>query len=147
MSEISTRRAIAPDFEAVAALLAELGRPPVTSKNRRQLQATYVRHIERHDTASLVAELSGKVVGFCSLERRDRLNRPDPQAWIPDLVVTEAARGRGVGTALLQAALLEAKAWGCRTVHLECGVEREDAHQFLVARGMQDAGKSYSLVL
>ena len=39
------------------------------------------------------------------MEFRERLNRPNREAWIPDLIVTERSRGRGLGRALLLAAV------------------------------------------
>jgi len=44
------------------------------------------------------------VVGFIDLEFRQRLNFSTPQAWVPDLVVTETSRSRGAGKALREAA-------------------------------------------
>ncbi|MGE5591851.1 MAG: GNAT family N-acetyltransferase [Bacillota bacterium] len=101
MHPITVRPARPGDFEAVSALLAELGRPAVTKNNRGRLQEIYGRHLSRHDTASLVALYGDRIVGFVSLEFRDRLNRESPQAWVPDLIVTEGARGTGAGKALL----------------------------------------------
>ena len=61
------------DFPAVAALLAELGRPRVGPDAVTLARQIYARHIARPDTASLVAEVDGAVVGFMSLELRERL--------------------------------------------------------------------------
>jgi ribosomal protein S18 acetylase RimI-like enzyme len=51
------------------------------------------------------------------------------KAWIEDVVVDEAARGRGVGEALTRAALDEATANGIRTVDLTSRPAREAAHR------------------
>ncbi|MDQ2799940.1 MAG: GNAT family N-acetyltransferase, partial [Armatimonadota bacterium] len=101
-ASVSIRPIGADDFEAVSALLAELGRPTLSDETRADAQRFYERHLARPDTASLLAELDGAAVGFMSLEFRERLNRTTPQAWIPDLIVTPSARGRGVGRALLE---------------------------------------------
>ena len=56
------------------------------------------------DAAHLVAEDDGEVIGFCSLHFRERLNYPTPEAWVPDLIVSERARRRGAARALLEEA-------------------------------------------
>lgn len=51
------------------------------------------------------------------------------RAWIEDVVVDERARGRGVGEALNQAALAEAKRRGAKTVDLTSRPSREAANR------------------
>jgi ribosomal protein S18 acetylase RimI-like enzyme len=51
------------------------------------------------------------------------------RAWIEDVVVDEAARGRGVATALVLDALDRAKRAGARTVELTSRPSREEANR------------------
>ncbi len=51
------------------------------------------------------------------------------RAWIEDVVVDEAARGKGVGAALNEAALDHARAVGARTVDLTSRPSREAANR------------------
>jgi ribosomal protein S18 acetylase RimI-like enzyme len=51
------------------------------------------------------------------------------RAWIEDVVVDEAARGRGVGEALNQAALDRARQEGARTVDLTSRPSRQAANR------------------
>ena len=51
------------------------------------------------------------------------------RAWIEDVVVDAAVRGRGVGEALSQAALTRAAAAGARTVDLTSRPSREAANR------------------
>lgn len=51
------------------------------------------------------------------------------RAWIEDVVVDEAARGRGVGEALSRAAVERARALGARTVDLTSRPKREAANR------------------
>lgn len=140
MSEIHIRPITPADFLRVAALLAELGRPALTPETSDAAQAVYERHVADPQTASLVAKVNGSIVGFLSLTCRERLNCVHPQAWIPDLIVTEAARGQGVGRALLQRAFETARAHGCDRVALESGYARTVAHQVYKTAGMSNGG-------
>ncbi len=140
MSEILVRPITSADFLPVAALLAELGRPRLTPEMADAAQAVYERHVADPQTASLVAEADGKIVGFLSLVFREHLNYVHPQGWVPDLIVTEAARGRGVARALLERAFSLAAERGCDWVRLESGYARTAAHQTYGAVGMSNDG-------
>jgi len=59
------------------------------------------------------------------------------RAWIEDVVVDDAARGQGVGKALTQAALGEARRQGARTVDLTSRPSREAANRLYRALGFQ----------
>src|SRR5438105_82367 len=99
---VSVREANATDWPAVASLLAELGRPDVRGLDDEDWHGgRFGDYLARPDTVALVAELDGEVVGFCDLEFRQRLNFRTPQAWIPDLIVSESARSKGAGAALI----------------------------------------------
>ena len=140
MSDILVRRAEPADFLPVSELLAELGRPRVTPETAEAAQDVYLRHVTRENTASLVAERGGDLLGFLSLEFREHLNYIHPQAWIPDLIVTESARGLGAARALLMRGFDLAREYGCTRVRLESGYPRTVAHQVYVAVGMTNAG-------
>lgn len=129
-----------PDFEATTRLLAELGRPAPSDEKLPALRRTYVQHLGRDDTGSLLATLDGLPVGFVSLEFRQPFFTLAPQAWIPDLIVTEAARGRDIGAALLDRAFAESRSRGAYAVALESGQHRAVAHRLYQAAGMVDVG-------
>ncbi|HEX3424531.1 MAG TPA: GNAT family N-acetyltransferase [Acidimicrobiales bacterium] len=59
------------------------------------------------------------------------------RAWIEDVVVDEAARGRGVGAALSQRAVELATAAGARTVELTSRPSREAANRLYRRLGFQ----------
>ena len=133
------------DFDATTRLLAELGRPAPSEEKLPALRRTYAQHVGRSDTGSMLALLDGMPVGFVSLEFRQPFFTLEPQAWIPDLIVTEAARGREIGAALLDAAFAEAIGRGAYAVALESGHHRAVAHRLYVAAGMADVGSFYTL--
>lgn len=148
MSDLITIRPIKrEDFEAVAALLAELGRPALTDASRPALREVFERHVAADRTASLLALRGDHAVGVVTMELRQRLNWPTPEAWIPDLIVTESEHGRGAGPALLREAIAIARRRGCHRLTLESGDHRKRAHRFYAREGLTDAGKYFVLDL
>ena len=133
------------DFEATTRLLAELGRPAPSDERLPALRRTYAQHVKSPDTGSMLALLEGRPAGFISLEFRHPFFTTAPQAWISDLVVTEAARGRDIGAALLDAAFAEAMRRGAYAAALESGHQRGVAHRLYAAAGMSDVGSFYTL--
>lgn len=133
------------DFEASTRLLAELGRPSPSEEKLPALRRTYTAHVARSDTGSMLALLDGVPIGFVSLELRQPFFLPAPQAWIPDLLVTESARGRRVGAALLEAAFEESDRRGAYAVALESGSHRAVAHRLYKKAGMIDVGTYWTL--
>src|SRR5690349_9871805 len=104
----------ADDYPAVCALLAELGRPAVDADNDAACRAVYDAQLADEGSDHLVAvDDDGTVVGFCSLHYRPRLNQVTPEAWVPDLIVSERTRSTGVGAALLAEAVRRARERGC----------------------------------
>ena len=128
------------DFAAVTRLLAELGRPSPSEERLPALRRTYTQHVERPDTGSLLALADGVPAGFVSLEFRQPFFTLAPQGWIPDLIVTEGARGRQIGAALLDAAFVESYRRGAYAVALESGHQRAVAHRLYLTAGMRDVG-------
>ena len=148
MSEgLVVRRVTDGDFEAVTALLEELGRPRVTAATAGAARAIFAAHVSSPDAGSLLAERDNIPVGFLSLHFRDRLNHATPEAWIPDLVVTEREHGSGAGSALLRRAVDLARERGCHRLVLESGYNRLRAHRFYTREGMTDAGKYFVVEL
>ncbi|HEY8867238.1 MAG TPA: GNAT family N-acetyltransferase [Solirubrobacteraceae bacterium] len=140
----SIRPAVISDYGRVTELLELLGRPRVRNEDYAACRDVFAAQLEDPETLHLVAvDSHDDAVGFCSLHFRSRLNRPDLQAWVPDLIVQDAARGRGTARALLQEAERIARERGCGTITLESGYERSAAHLLYRAAGMEDGGKFF----
>lgn len=145
MSRMEIREARVDDWPAVAGLLAELGRPDVRGgPDEATHRQRYESYLARENAVALVAELDGRVVGFLDMEFRERLSFVRPQAWIPDLVVTEAARSRGIGRALLARAEELARERDCFAVSLESASWRTRSHAFYERAGWPETAKSFS---
>jgi ribosomal protein S18 acetylase RimI-like enzyme len=83
----------------------------------------------------LVARDGGQVVGMLTLAVFGVLS--GNRAWIEDVVVDEAARGAGIASALVTAALEHAVRQGARTVDLTSRPEREAANRLYVRLGFE----------
>jgi GNAT superfamily N-acetyltransferase len=142
---VLVREATPEDWPVVAALLAELGRPEALgTPDEEELRRVFLDYLERADVVALVAEDEGRVVGFCDLEFRTRLNFAEPQAWIPDLVVAEDARSRGAGGALIRRAEEISRDRGAWGMSLESATWRERAHSFYEREGWTFSGKAFT---
>ena len=135
------------DFVAVNTLLAELGRPVLTDATADAVEATFHAHVNSPHTFSLLGVVDDVPQGFISLELRQRLNWGTLEAWIPDFIVTEAARGTGVGHALFAEAVNIAKQYNCHRFTLESGHQRLVAHGFYEQHGMINMGYAFVMEL
>jgi ribosomal protein S18 acetylase RimI-like enzyme len=121
--DVLVERVRAVDDDVVAALNRLL---PQLSNGAREVTAQELGEIvEAPGTALLVARVHGAIVGSVTV-----VVYPIPSgthAWVEDVVVDAAARGAGVGEALVRAALAEAETLGARTVDLTSSPPREAA--------------------
>lgn len=138
------RPATRADFEAVTGLLEELGRPQVGDETRDDARAIFEEQVVDPNAHHIVAEDDdGRVVAFCSLHFRERLNYATQEAWVPDLVVTEPARRRGIAAEILEEVERRARSRECHAIQLESGYQRAEAHHLYRQFHMRDTGKSF----
>jgi GNAT superfamily N-acetyltransferase len=137
------RAARRDDFEVVARLLEELGRPAVTSATEADCRAVYEKEVFDPDCHHIVAEDERGVTAFASAYFRSRLNHPTEEVWVADLIVTESARRRGTGRALLDEIEQRARDRGCHKIELESAYFRAEAHHMYRQFKMRDVGKSF----
>ena len=117
-------------LEAMTRLLPQLSSsaPPLTGAALTEL-------VDSPATLLLLARVDGRIVGSLTLVLfRLPTGR---RAWIEDVVVDEAVRGAGVGSALNLAALAEAKRFGARTVDLTSRPSREAANRLYQRLGFE----------
>jgi ribosomal protein S18 acetylase RimI-like enzyme len=111
----------AEDAEAIARLVPHLSaaRPPDLAELRDLVSSSPM--------TVFVARLAGEIVGTLSLATF--AIPTGRRAWIEDVVVDPAHRGRGVASQLVEAALRLAAETGCRTVDLTSRPSRVDANR------------------
>lgn len=59
------------------------------------------------------------------------------RAWVEDVVVDNAERGKGIGEKMIRAAIERAKTEGCRTIDLTSNPKREAAHRLYKRCGFE----------
>ena len=151
--QVVVRSAWPGDWPAVAGLLVELGRGVASgTAGDPTHQMQFAGHLRRLDSVTLVAEAQtgmigapgsgqAEVVGVLDMEYHQRLGDHRPQARVNDVVVTEPARGQGVGEALLRRGEELARKRGCFRMTLVTAGWRDATHRFYDRQGWGDYGK------
>ncbi|HEV2816362.1 MAG TPA: GNAT family N-acetyltransferase [Allosphingosinicella sp.] len=114
------------DAAALADLIVALGYEVTPAEIRRRLKAV----------ATIVAEKGG-LVGAVTLAVTNVLHRPRPVGRISMLVVAEAARGAGIGAALVAEAERRLEAKRCGLVEVTSNRKRLRAHAFYERLGYE----------
>ncbi len=141
-------RGVEPDdFEAVTRLVAEMGprHSPVPDR-MDAVRRTFRDLATRPGDLSRLALRGATPVGVCTGMLRETLRRPDPDLWIPELIVTEPMRGAGIGAALLDTVIAAGGDAGAGSAILETGPRRESAHRLYAAAGFAEAGRVFTLL-
>jgi len=116
--------------EAAARLLPQLS-PDRVPPDRAALE-----ELLADPTATLLAaRRDGAVVGIAVVAVHRKLTHRT--AWLEDVVVDEAERGRGVGEALVRAAIEEARRQGAPELELTTGPWREAANRLYPRLGFR----------
>jgi ribosomal protein S18 acetylase RimI-like enzyme len=122
------------DDELVAAF-AELI-PQLSSSSAPPTAAELAAIVESPDAVLYVARVDDRIVG--SLTLAFYRIPTGLKAWIEDVVVSEAARGHGVGEALNRAAIAEAAHRGAKNVSLTSRLSREAANRLYQRLGFEN---------
>jgi len=67
--------------------------------------------------------------------------------YVDDLVSAEAVRGQGFAGKLMDWLIEQARAAGCRQLHLDSSVQRFNAHRFYFSKGMNITSHHFELAL
>lgn len=96
----------------------------------------------------LVAEVAGEILGSFQLTYVPDM-QPDGRevAIIENVIVDAAARGSGVGSAMMQWAVEEGRAHGCSQVKLTSNAKRADAHRFYERLGFEPTHIGFKILL
>ena len=107
--------------------------PQLSSSSLPPTGAELTDIVDNPSTVLFLARVDGAIVG--SLTLAFYRIPTGLKAWIEDVVVDDAARGHGVGAALNQAALAEARRRGSKDVSLTSRPSREAANRLYLRLG------------
>lgn len=128
------------DAEAVNELLDQLGYP---QDGRARTAARIQTWVDDPASAAYVADAQGDLHGVIAVHICPFFERDGAWGRITALVVSDRARGRGVGSRLVAAAESFAASQGCVRMEVTSADRRADAHTFYQRRGYAgQAGKS-----
>ena len=90
-----------------------------------------------------VAEDGGTVVGFAAMAVLRLLERDRPLCRLTSVMVAPGARGRGVGSALVERVESQASELGCDRVEVTSAIGREDARAFYTRLGFEETPRRF----
>lgn len=150
VSDIAIRRATVDDIPAIVEMLLEGTVDP--SRESPDDLTPYRRAFA--DVAAdpnqllMVAERNEQVIGTLQLTIIPGLSRAGAGRGLIEAVrVSDAARGAGLGTTLMEWAIEESRRRGCRLVQLTSDVQRTDAHRFYERLGFTASHVGFKLKL
>jgi GNAT superfamily N-acetyltransferase len=139
MITVALRPPRSGDAAALAELSGQLGYPVEPADLTERLAAV----VANPDAAVLVAaDGADRAIGWIHVELKRSLVAP-LSAQVMGLVVDDAARSRGIGRDLLNAAEAWAAERGCRRMLVGTRVTRERAHRFYERAGYAVSKTSY----
>jgi len=112
-------------------------------------EAAFVKQVQKQISGGYqlaFVEIDGAVQAVAGFRFSDNL------VWgkflcIDDLVSGEAVRGKGFAGTLTDWLIVQARAAGCKQIHLDSGVQRFNAHRFYLGRGMNITCHHFALEL
>jgi ribosomal protein S18 acetylase RimI-like enzyme len=146
--ELTFRSATAADFAVVLDLATQLARqieeeaPPLTA---RQFEMYYL--MPHAPMRLLLAVRDDRVVGMISWTLSHELYSADTRVYISDLSVDRAARGQGIGTALMAEVKTWARAHNASKLGWEVWHRNVPAMAFYERMGASIDGEAISYVL
>lgn len=133
------RLATAADLGALLALMQafydESDYPLDVAKARAAFADLFA---DEHNGRVWIAEEGGEALGYAVLTLGFAMEYYGRDGFLDDLYLAPAARGRGLGTALMDTVEREARALGVRALHLEVGRDNARAKGLYAARGFRD---------
>lgn len=115
------------------------------SDDARTMWLKYIdAHISDEDTALVLKGVrDGEIIGFCVADIEE--DGADPFGMVCDVLVTESARGEGLGGRLLARAIAWLRSKGVKDIYLESGLNNHSAHAFFEKRGFHHISQIFKL--
>jgi ribosomal protein S18 acetylase RimI-like enzyme len=116
---------------------------PDAKLSKSNLRLAFRRALTSEHQYYLCAVDKKAIFGFCSLSIRSSLWQQGSIAHIDELIVDQAYRGRGIGTALMKKAFAIAGKRGCSRIELDSAFHRKRAHSFYERLGFENRHRCF----
>ncbi len=121
---------------------------PETPEAREQFAGVVQKLLLRDDTEYLLASSNPtRPDAVAQIRYRLSIWTGSEDCWIEDVYVADAARGQGLGRALVETALARARERGCGRAELDVDVVNAPARALYGSLGFRDKAEGGSLLL
>jgi GNAT superfamily N-acetyltransferase len=134
--DLQIRSSCQDDSPAIARLISQLGYPTSTE----EMQARLKPILEDTNQVTLVAEYQNAIIGMVGAGIGHYYERNGSYGRIFTIVVDEAYRSQGVGSALVAAIEHWLRSRDVISIIINSGTHRREAHRFYERLGYQETG-------
>ena len=141
MENTTIRESTYDDIPSLLELLYELGRPKPQKDNELETFTKLLKTYMQEDNKKiLVAEIeNSKIVGMMSIVFLSRLNQNTLEMYVPELIVSQNYRSKGIGKKLINFSIDLGKEKKCHRIRLESGNQRTESHKFYRNLGFENS--------
>ena len=145
MNGIEIRNVTTQDLPMILDLLYKLGRPkPQNNEEESRYENRIKQYLSDADKQILVAQINFEIIGLVSMIFLPRLNQTQLELYIPELIVRDEYRNRGVGHKLINSCIEIGKKKKCHRIRLESGNVRKESHVFYKNLGFVQNALSFT---
>ena len=141
MENIAIRESTYDDIPSLLELLYELGRPkPQKDNDLEKFTALLKNYMQDDDKKILVAQINNsEIIGMISMVFLPRLNQNTLELYIPELIISQNYRSKGIGKKLINFSINLGKEKKCHRMRLESGNQRVESHKFYKHLGFENS--------
>jgi GNAT superfamily N-acetyltransferase len=141
MDNITIRESIHDDIPLILELLYELGRQkPQKDSELEKFEKLLKNYMQEDDKKILVAQDNdSKIIGMISMVFLSRLNQNTLEMYVPELIVSQNYRSKGIGKKLIDSSIEFGKEKKCHRMRLESGNQRIESHKFYKHLGFENS--------
>ena len=141
MGNVTIREPIYDDIPLILELLYELGRQkPQKDGELEKFEKLLKNYMQDDDKKILVAQDNdSKIIGMISMVFLPRLNQNTLEMYVPELIVLQNYRSKGIGKKLINSSIEFGKEKKCHRIRLESGNQRIESHKFYKHLGFENS--------
>jgi len=141
MDNVTIRESIHDDIPLILELLYELGRQkPQKDGELEKFKKLLKNYMQEDDKKILVAQDNdSKIIGMISMVFLPRLNQNTLEMYVPELIVLQNYRSKGIGKKLINSSIEFGKEKKCHRIRLESGNQRIESHKFYKHLGFENS--------